>query len=125
MTDEEILALSIADLEREIAKRIFDLTIHARDGNSYVARFGLREGELPQYAHDIRAAKRATDTVLYGWPGLGLNVYFGYSTEGPRYSATIAGVTFPGAREVHVRVEAATEEEARARAALMAYWRMK
>lgn len=125
MTDEEILALSITDLEREIAEQIFDLAIHHdRDGKPYASRFGLRE-ELPRYARDIKAAKRAMDVIVRDRPGLGAHVHYGYSPEGFRYAAGVIGVIFPGAREVNVRVEAATEEEARARAALMAHWRTK
>ena len=125
MTDAEILALSITELEHAIAKQIFELTIyHDLNGQPYARRFGLRE-ELPRYARDIKAAKRAMDVIVRGRPGLGAHIHYGLSPEGFRYAAGVIGVIFPGAREVNVRAEAVTEEEARARAALMAHWRIK
>jgi hypothetical protein len=129
MTDEEILALSIKDLEWDIADKMLGLFIHQeqRDGKLYISRSPMchQWQELPKYARDIKAAKVATDAVLATWSSLGLNVLCGYGPEGRVYSATIGGVIFPGAREVHARVEAKTEEEARARVALMAYWQIK
>jgi hypothetical protein len=129
MTDEEILALSIEDLEWNIADKMLGLHIHQEqtDGKLYISRSPMchQWQELPKYARDIKAAKVATDAVLATWFSLGLNVYCGYGPDGRLYSAVIGGVIFPGAREVCARAEAATEEEARARAALMAYWQIK
>lgn len=111
MTEAEILALPIDKLERAIGEQIFELNIFFQ--------------ALPKYARDIGAAKSATDAIAFSRPSMLVRIDCSRWCGKFVYSVEIVGWIWPKPGDMHVRVEAATEEEARARAALMAHWRMK
>jgi hypothetical protein len=129
MTKQEILALSISDLEQEIAQRIFGLFIfhELKDGKMYVGRDPLHHEwqELPKYARDIVAAKSATDALMRTDQRWDVHISC-YSAFGePKYRVEMINWFWLHRSPWTILVDAATEEEARARAALVAYWRMK
>lgn len=125
--------LSIEDLEFDIALRIFNFHIfyEKSDGKRYVSHNPYRHEwqELPKYARDIVAAKAATDAMLQrGWT---MDLESFLTTEGePTYNIRLQYLRKQANGDGwfvadEVTVATATEEEARARAALMAHYRNK